>query len=323
LADLSRHILLVITVVLCCSLMGNAAFGQSNPPQQVSEPKVTLKADKQEIRVGEQVAITLTVAYPQEYKVVSGNAYPDVEGLERLGIDKVGVFITDKGRTEETTRTFKATNEGKYVINPIKVSFGAPGGKTADVQSNGLTIVVLNSDAPQEGLHDIKGLKPIKTPSKWLLLLTIATVSIALILLVLVFMGRKPRYAAVATAGRGDIEEEYIGKLKGFAIPAEYDAQAVKKIYLLMSEIVRTYLAERWKVEAREETTVEVLNEMKKAGFGKHILEGYENLGRAFDMVKYAKGRPFANDIENARQAAIDFIRLMAALGDKRETESQ
>jgi len=322
LAVLRKYILLLFSIGLCAFTF-SAASGQGNLPQQVPEPKVTLIADKQEIRVGEQVAITLSVAYPADYRVVAGNAYPDVEGLERLSADKVGIVVTDQGRTEETTRTFKAITEGKFVINPIKVTFSAPNEKTVDVQSNGLAIVVLKSDTPEEGLHDIKGLKPIKTPSKWLLFLTIGTVAIALILLVLVFMGRKPRLASgVSTAWR-NIEEEYVSKLKGLAIPEEYDAQAVKKIYLLMSEIVRTYLAERWKVEAREETTVEVLNEMKKAGFGKHILEGYEILGRAFDMVKYAKGRPFADDIEKARQAAIDFIRLMAALGDKRETESQ
>jgi hypothetical protein len=321
LVDIRKYIPIVAIGILI-SVWSAPTFGQTSG-SPVSEPVVSLEANRQEIRVGDDVEITMRLVYPIRYEILGKVSFPKVEGLKQLGIDKMGVFVSTTQRQEDTTRTFQALEPGAFVIEPIKVGFRKPEGGKVDVESNGLTIVVLEAGAPQEGLRDIKGLKPIKRPIDWLLILTIAAIALALILIVLVITGRRARPAvAQLPFPYKNIEEEYIRQLQALAIPDEYDSEAVKKIYLTMSELVRTYLSERWNMDAREGTTREVLEDMEEVGFDGQALKGYGDMALAFDMVKYAKGRPFKDDIEKAREAAIDFIRLLAAPGDRSGTNS-
>jgi hypothetical protein len=285
---------------------------QSAADDDVGEPRVGIRADRQELRVGDSAQITRSASYPAGYSIAGSLGYPAIEGLQPSGVNMISKTTVDGATVEEASQTFRALREGRFVIDPITVRFRTPSGETINVKSNGLTIVVLPEGAPEEGLRDIKGLRELKRPFDWLLVTVIAAIAAALITLVLVISGMRARRVGTLTPPKMlSHEDEYIELLRRLTIPEEFDAIAVKNLYLKISEYVRSYLAAKWDITAREETTLEVLGELEKGGFGGEVIDGYSDVSRALDMVKYAKGRPFSEDINAARNAAIDFIRLM------------
>lgn len=276
-------------------------------------PIVKLTADYQEIRVGESVTIVLKAIYPEGYELIESLEFPEIEGLEPTEAYVEPEEDDEEGIVEKKTKTFRAENEGKFIIQPVTVEFLKPDGKSIEVKSNGLMIVVLAADAPEEGLRDIKTLRKLKLPINLLNLGIIILASIALILLLFFVAGMWPkRERRIILQLPVNLEELYIGKLRDLIIPDEFDSGAVMELYLRMSLILREYLAERWEITATEGTTSEVLFELKKVKFGKPVEDSYSDVARAFDMVKYAKGRPFRENIEAAREAAMDFILQMS-----------
>ena len=307
-----RHlcILIIITALLFQPLIVSAQVTENT---QNALPIVKLDADHQEVRVGDTVTIVLKAIYPEGYELIESLEFPEVEGLEPTEAYVEPEEEDESGIVEKKVKTFRAENEGEFIIRPVTVEFRKPDGKSIKAKSNGLMIVVLAADAPEEGLRDIKALRKLKLPINWLNSGVIILASIALILLLFFVAGMWPRRERRSILQLPvNLEELYIGKLGDLTIPDEFDTGAVMELYLRMSLILREYLAERWEITAPEETTAEVLFELKKVKFGKPVEDSYSDVARAFDMVKYAKGRPFRENIEAAREAAMDFILLMS-----------
>ena len=307
-----RHlcILFILTALLFQPLIVSAQVTENT---QNGSPIVKLETDHQEVRVGDTVTIILKVIYPEGYELAESLEFPEVEGLEPTEGYVEPEEEDESGIVEKKVETFVAENEGEFIIQPVTVEFRKPDGKSIKARSNGLMIVVLAADAPDEGLRDIKALRMLKLPINWLNLGVIVLASIALIILLFFVAGMWPRRERrIILPLPVNLEELYIGKLGDLIIPDEFDSGAVMELYLRMSLILREYLAERWGITAPEETTSEVLFELKKVKFGKPVEDSYSDVARAFDMVKYAKGRPFRENIETAREAAMDFILQMS-----------
>jgi hypothetical protein len=79
----------------------------------------------------------------------------------------------------------------------------------------------------------------------------------------------------------------------------------VKEYHIAASDILRTYVEERFRVEALEMTTREVLQGLADIGADASFRVGLRNFLEACDMVKFAKVRPDAE----ASHAALELGR--------------
>ncbi len=314
-----RNFKYAVIVIALIAAISQLAYAQERDEQAQAGPKVYLEADHVEIKAGQTVTITLRAEYPGGYAIAGAliDSYPGVEGFEQQGVHITSYNNNMALTSESTAQTYTAPKEGNYTIEPVSVTFIDPTGNRVEEKSNGLTIVVLAENAPDEGLRDIKGLKSVRKPLNWLLISAIGAVVFALILIIVIASGRRKRPltpAAPAPSRYASPEDEFIDMLLKLNVPDEFDALAVKRLYIQMSDCIRSYLSAGWNIGARKETTCEVLDELMRAGFPIEALDSYKVMAKAFDMVKYAKGRPFKEDIDAARDAAISFIRFMGGL---------
>jgi len=95
------------------------------------------------------------------------------------------------------------------------------------------------------------------------------------------------------------------------ALKAEelWQKNQVKQYYSRLTEILRTYLENRYEVNSLELTTRETLDELRRKGFGKNDL--FESLGKILtgsDMVKFAKYIPEKADHERYFDESWTFI---------------
>ena len=83
---------------------------------------------------------------------------------------------------------------------------------------------------------------------------------------------------------------------------------AIKQFYSELSEIVRRYIENRFFVPALEETSTEILIEMRSQDLNGNSYDKLHDLLQISDLVKFAKYKPEDNEHENAITWARDFI---------------
>lgn len=81
-----------------------------------------------------------------------------------------------------------------------------------------------------------------------------------------------------------------------------------KQYYSELTDILRTYLAERYDFGAREMTSDEILREIRRRDLPKRCTTDLHGILREADMVKFAKAEPDAEQNEANYSKAYDFV---------------
>ncbi|MDE2998053.1 MAG: hypothetical protein OXU79_03125 [Gemmatimonadota bacterium] len=86
-----------------------------------------------------------------------------------------------------------------------------------------------------------------------------------------------------------------------------------KRYYSLLSEAMRRYLEDRFRVDAMERTTHELVQDLERVPVGNAELSALDGLLSEADLVKFAKFRPPDDVAEDAAQAVLDLMRRLDA----------
>lgn len=98
---------------------------------------------------------------------------------------------------------------------------------------------------------------------------------------------------------------EQLQKLKQSSLLQE---SKIKEYYTELSEIIRGYLENRYFVQALEETSKEILEDMKQQGLAADSIETLAEILQLSDLVKFAKHQPGQEENFNIVDRAIDFV---------------
>ena len=82
----------------------------------------------------------------------------------------------------------------------------------------------------------------------------------------------------------------------------------IKEYQSGLTDIVRTYLQERYHINAPEMTTDEIIGQLSKADFDKKYSYELVNILQIADLIKFAKAKPDENIHASFMVKAIDFI---------------
>ena len=83
---------------------------------------------------------------------------------------------------------------------------------------------------------------------------------------------------------------------------------AYKEFFSRLSQIVRAYLEGRYFILALEETTSEIMRDIYDHIKEQNLLKDLENILTLSDLVKFAKYIPETDEINQAKQEALDFV---------------
>ena len=109
----------------------------------------------------------------------------------------------------------------------------------------------------------------------------------------------KPKEPAYLTAFR-QLEEIKAQKL--------WQSGKVKLFYTAVTDVLRIYMAERWGIQAMEQTSAELLDALKTEQLDKALLEELGVLLRSADLVKFAKYEPSVLENEQTIPVAVHFV---------------
>lgn len=303
-------------IILICLL----TEGKWSIAQQI---KANAELDTNSIIIGQQIKLKLSV----DYRVDAGKRiqikWPQINDtiikqIEVINQSKIDTLIPDKSDPYHfvQTKTLDITSfdSGYWAMPPFTFTITDD---STSIQTEALLLEV-NTVA----VDTTEAIKPIKPPYEekytwidWIkdnLLIISIVVGAAILLILIIYFTKKyykekPRPVAPAPPPipAHIIALEKIEKLKTEML---WQNGKLKAYHSALTEIIREYIENRFKVPALEQTTEEILYSFRSVAVDNESLNKLKQMLVLADLVKFAKEHPLPNENELSMNNAIDFI---------------
>lgn len=278
--------------------------------------KIETSTDSTKIHIGSQFHLTLktkidtasVVLFPQK------QFFGALEVLEDYPTDTV---IDKKDRAKlELIKKYGLTqfDSGRYVIPQLQVLID---NKPFLTDSLFIEVANVQVDTIKQPLFDIKDVivTGSSSSSKWWLWLLIGLAVIGLGVWVYFLLKKKikPKEPEIVYT---PIEKATIG-LKNLEDKQLVEKGEVKEYYSELTDIARVYLEEAVKFPAMENTTDELIENLRKTAirrklaFSEEMIVALEKVLKQADLVKFAKSKPLEFEITNDRNTVEKTLRTM------------
>jgi hypothetical protein len=111
--------------------------------------------------------------------------------------------------------------------------------------------------------------------------------------------------------------ETALRELENLRVKKLWQAGRVKEYHSELTEILRKYIEDRFKVPALEQTSAEIINSLSDPAICQP--PSIDKLGSLLilaDMVKFAKARPLALENEKSLSEGIEFVKETTTIGN-------
>lgn len=282
------------------------------------QKQIETTTDSTKIRIGSQFHLILktkvdtasSVIFPKE------QMFGALEVLEDYPTDTI---IDNKNRTKfELIKKYGLTqfDSGRYVIPQLKVLIN---NKPFLTDSLFIEVTNVQVDTLKQPLYDIKDVIVDNQSSsmKWWMWLLI---SLALIgggaWAFIQWKKKQTKTSKEPEVVYTPIEKATIG-LKKLEEKQLIEKGAIKDYYSELTDIARTYLEEAVKIPAMENTTAELIENLKltaikrNLAFSDEMISSLEKVLKQADLVKFAKSKPLDFEIVEDRNSIEKTLRTM------------
>lgn len=281
-------------------------------------PRVSLSADTTVIKIGEQVQLLFTLEHGANAQSVQWPAVGDtlsahIEVIKDSGPDTVpadGGFIR-----AVRTITITSFDSGFWAIPPLPFIVDGE-------QMNTDPLLLEVRTVPVDSTHTVRPIKDIITlpfsPWYWIRSHAYWIAGGVAILLALVFgisYFRRERPAPMVQQAPANIQplhERVLAALLSLDKERIWQQGDHKKYYSRLTDLLRSYVEERYRVPAMESTTDELLRELRVSPLNKDQRTQLENMLKLADQVKFAKAQPSPQENEQMMIAANRFVKETA-----------
>jgi len=283
--------------------------------------KVKAEIDTNVILIGQQAKLKLTVAYRVDggknmkvkFPELTDTIRKEIEIAEQSKIDSV--FDKNDIYSLTLTQSYLITSfdSGYWAIPPFKFIVN---NDTTGVYTDPLLLQVtaVSVDTTQ-AIKDIK--PPFETDYTlwdWLkdnmYIVYIVLATVALVILVIYFSRKFAKKKPLVVIEKPKIPPHIIAleKLEKIKTQNLWQQGKLKLYYSSVTDTVREYIEERYKIQALEQTTAEILYGFRNIAVDDESLSKLKHLLKLSDLVKFAKENPLPTENEQSLQYAFDFI---------------
>lgn len=293
--------------LLLLLLAGNNAFAQG-------EAKVTARIDATKITVGDQVRLFIEASHDPAKSRLQWAYLPDtfnnLEIVEKGRIDTVkqGNTVTYKQRLLIT-----GFDSGQYVIPAFAFPVIPNSGTTYTVQTDSFPILVQTVAVDTtKGFRGIKGIMQVKSTWRdyiWLIIAGLLFIALAVFVIWYFKKNRKAPAPVVVPAGPVEtLQEKAIRLLRELDQQELWQKGQVKDYYTQLTDLLRSYIEQRFRTPAMELTTDELLYTARKHKEMHAQLDLLANILQTADLAKFAKAQPLPHEHTTAMEQAIQFV---------------
>ena len=285
--------------------------------------KINISAalDSTKIRIGEQVKLDLYVSYSAKQnnlKIQWPNISDKItDKIEVISVSVIDTTSPDKSNPDIIQQhqqiTISAYDSGYFAIPGFKFFINNDSTNAFYSQSLFLEVHTVPTDSSITKTKDIK--PPFAEAFNWkwyskyfywgfsLLVIIILIVLITIYFTkknkIVVLKSEKPKIPAhiIALQSLEKIKNEQIWK-----------EEKTKEYYSSISDTIRLYIEERFKVNALESTTAEIMKAFRSQVVDKESKDKLQQLLMLSDLVKFAKQFPIISEHTFTLQNAFDFV---------------
>lgn len=295
-----KNIIIIIFIVL--SMQANA--------QTV---KVDAKLDTNQILIGDQVGFTIRLQIPKSEAFI----WPMITDTlpEKLEIVKTSKIDTTQVGNDylniEQKLTLTVFDSGYYVIKPIRFFFGTDYAQSIETEPYLLNVFTVDVDTTLS-------IKPIKGPMAAPVTLAEILPWVLTALLVLILSGlavyflKKKKNKQPVTFLRPKpkipVHKIALDKLDKLKKEKLWQQDLIKAYYTQLTDIIREYIEERFKITAIEMTTWEIIRSFAGAKIEQANLIMLREILEEADLVKFAKHKPLPDMHEKSMSNAVAFV---------------
>lgn len=294
----------------------------------LSQVEVHAVLDSSKIRIGEQVRLDLYVKYDASAQKNISIKWPQIgdtlkEKVEVLGVTKIDSTIPNKNEPNIMQQHMQllvtSFDSGYYAIPPFEFIVNSD---TVPLLTEALLLEVntVPTDTSFAKVKDIKA--PFEEPFDWKWYLPYIYIGLAILVALLILWyvlkklkERQPKEVAppkpkvpahiTALASLEKIKEEAIWK-----------ENKIKEYYSEITDTIRLYIEERFKIQALELTSDEIIHVFKSQVIDTESKSKLYQMLTLSDFVKFAKQIPIEAEHTLTLNNAFDFVN-----GTKREEE--
>ncbi len=300
--------------------IGFAVFAQK-------QPEISVKADTTKIRIGETINYEIIVDNADtgvNFSDIKLDSFGRVEVIESFDIDTLKNRLIKK-------YTLTSWDSGRYVIPRQRVYVWSQEYLTDSLMIDVNTVAV---DTLKQQLYTIKAIQnepytfdDFKNYILWIL-------GILLVLGLILYFLFKRKNAEFDAAGQPILApyQEAILHLKQLDKKQLWQNNKVKEYYSELTSIVRYYIERELKIPALERTTDGLIDTLTDFSDAESIVTTPETIKKLkallqeADLVKFAKSKPVATEIENDRENAEEIINTLqptAVMNTLQDVESE
>jgi len=297
---------------------------------QAAEPTAELVLTPSEIFPGEPIQARLTVRHTPDTRIYPFLPPQKIGDFELLSTGKSPETKTTKDGQREDIFTFKITcfEVGDQTIPPLEISYSTasdksstlPSVKTAEQRITVKSAVeALKQKTAQAGAtpaSDESLLRPVPPPVEMPLdkrpiiiglLIALAVVLLAILAYFFFKLFQNRLRPAAPPPPPLPPDEEALAALANLERKESSAPATVKEFYTTLSQITRRYLGRRYRFDALEMTSEELLRETRSIGWDTPLLRTLTEAAAESDGVKFAKMNPG----QSARHAALERARQL------------
>lgn len=285
-----------------------------------AEAQVTVEAriDTNVMLIGDQTRVWLEAQFPDSL-MLSFPAFSDtvIKNLEILDISSIDTTRVDHGLKLSQSYLVTSFDSGFYIIPPMDFVIGFPkAGRIDTLHTVPLYFQVWTlplDTVNRESIADIKS--PIDAPLTFQEVLPFAGAGLGLLLLAfiayLLFM-RFVRKKPVLVRSEKPKEPAHLIALRSLDLLSNeklWQKGLIKAYYSQLTDVLRTYIEDRYEIPAMESTTDQIIESFRKnTVLEKELKDGLFDLLVRADFVKFAKATTLPNENEQSLRFAYDFV---------------
>ncbi len=308
--NMNNIIRYAIIIFILFAYTGSTCLAQDALKEESSKKHVSVSAsvDKARATIGDKINYKITVDFPADVEVFFPETKDKVGGLAVKDF-AVSDIERDDGRiTRELSYVLETYNASSYIIPAFDIKYReklkseTEVAKTPEIFIE--VVTMLDADA-----SDVRGIKPpVSLDKRYFKLYIIIAIVFGILLLVAIvlhYVYRRKQRETESIPEPLSAHQIAYNDLESLRDMDLISKGQIKEYYYRLSNIVRHYIENRFKLMAPERTTEEFLIEMtvtgKLSGVHKELVG---NFLEHCDMVKFAAYGPDSREIEGSFNSA-------------------
>ncbi len=281
------------------------------------QTSVTARLDTSAMLIGDHVGLTISFTGPANAQVLWPMIPDTILGhIQIIGRGKIDTSIAGNQQTMKQFLNLTCFDSGFYTIPQIPVKYRIPPDTSFLITHSSLLTLMVHTikvDTTQ-AIKPIKG--PLKVPITFREMLPWILLALAVILLFtgLLWYLKKRRKNEPVFQIRPKIKlpphETALQELEKLKQKKLWQNGRVKDYHTELTDIIRIYIEDRFRVPAMEQTSAEILHSLMDNP--ELLRPAWDKLGSVLmlaDMVKFAKAQPLQTDNDGSMETAISFVK--------------